>query len=550
MMNLPNLSRQQFILASLVALVAVNGLLLIGGAAFDPVADAPITDAPLRNPGYPETYIQSVQVDLSSPDHFVKLTWAGPNAASQRSGPFRSSPGKGLGDNNCDDLGESNRVGSQCTPKGVFVVEGFSDSLATNSNAKFVTWLDMRRGVALHYFPTVPPYPASAGCIRTTVDGAQLIHDNSIVGKTLVEVGGRWTRAFDREKFRVQLAEHEGTRESVYEDSLGIPTIGVGFNLRREDASSSVESVGADYDRLLSGDDKLDDKQIAALLDRDIEEVLKQCHLVFPKFDELSDVRQRVLADMMFNLGPVRFRSFKKMIAAVEEGDFEAAADEMENSKWHDQVKSRAVRLEGRMRTGVEEEQQVASKEELVIDSQMSRAEAFEGVRSDCPESLKGRLELVSVEYYSFDGKLHQGQLVVDREVSKDLEIVFGIARDYRFPIGSVIPISHADYRLNGVWDDALSMEANNTSAFNYRETPSGRSLSKHAWGRAVDVNPMQNPYVSRGKMRPNGSSYDPAVPGTLSVDHPVVQAFTELGWEWGGSWKGDKDYQHFEKPL
>jgi peptidoglycan LD-endopeptidase CwlK len=503
------------------------------------------SDISFRNDGYPETHISLIEVDLQGPNHWVTLTWSGPNASLQKTGPFKSSPGRGLGSNNCDDVEESNRIGSQCTPKGMFVVEGVSDALSTNANATFVTWIDMRRSVAMHYFPDVPSYPASAGCIRLERASAQLVHNNVIVGQTTVEVKGKWTRPFDLENFRAQLIETEGRLNKIDYDSLGNPTIGVGFNLARRDARAAIEAIGASHADVMSGKAQLSDSQVDSLLSRDIEQSLRSCREIFSNFDELSDVRQRVLADMMFNLGLLRFQSFKTIISAVRAEDFDLAADEIRKSGLHGEFNGRVVSLESQMRTsGVE-----AALEELpIVDSQMTREQALEGVSADCPDAIKERLELIDVDYYSFDRRLHRGQLVVDRDLVEDVRVVFSIARSCRFPIGSVVPVSHSRFRRNAGWDDDLSMEANNSSAFNFRKMTGSSVLSNHSWGRAIDINPMQNPYIAGGRTSPSGAQYDAGAAGTLSVNHPVTQAFFELGWDWGGSWIAGKDYQHFEK--
>jgi len=132
----------------------------------------------------------------------------------------------------------------------------------------------------------------------------------------------------------------------------------------------------------------------------------------------------------------------------------------------------------------------------------------------------------------------------------KDIEKVFAVALKERFPIYSAIPISDQRFRKDGRWDDELSMAANNTSAFNYREITGGGRLSNHAFGRAIDINTFLNPYIKGSIVLPHGAKYDPNVAGTFTVDHPIVRAFVELGWIWGGSWTGRPDYQHFEKPL
>jgi L,D-transpeptidase catalytic domain len=151
------------------------------------------SDMSLRNPGFPNTFISSIHVDLTSPNHWLRLSWSGPQASHPEAGPFHSSPGGGLGTNDCNDISESNRGGSKCTPKGTRRVEGFSDTMSTVRNCKFVTWFHSSREIALHSYPYVPRYPASSGCIRLSEHAAQLIHNNSLVGKTEVIVDGTWT---------------------------------------------------------------------------------------------------------------------------------------------------------------------------------------------------------------------------------------------------------------------------------------------------------------------------------------------------------------------
>jgi L,D-transpeptidase catalytic domain len=150
---------------------------------------------PCRNDDFPQTYIQQISVSLDDPDHSLTLTWTGPNADSQETGPFRTSPGAGLSGLNCDDDATSRRSGSKCTPKGTYPVQGFQHQLNSDSRATYVTFFMQSRGIGLHYFPIVPSYAASHGCVRIeSVDVARLIHDNSLVGDTQVVVSGTWTK--------------------------------------------------------------------------------------------------------------------------------------------------------------------------------------------------------------------------------------------------------------------------------------------------------------------------------------------------------------------
>jgi hypothetical protein len=125
----------------------------------------------------------------------VRLKWTGPDAASQETGPYRSSPGAGKKGKNCDLVATSKQSGSYCTPKGTHTVEGFARRLDSDSRAEYVTWFVQARGIAFHYFPTVPKYAASHGCVRLeSKRTARLIQDNSRIDRTKVTIGGTWTK--------------------------------------------------------------------------------------------------------------------------------------------------------------------------------------------------------------------------------------------------------------------------------------------------------------------------------------------------------------------
>ena len=185
-----------------------------------------------------------------------------------------------------------------------------------------------------------------------------------------------------------------------------------------------------------------------------------------------------------------------------------------------------------------------------IIDSKMSKKEAFDGLDPNCPESIRKRQKLIKLKYYSFDGRIHQGQMVLDKDLADDVKKVFDVALKEKFPIKSVIPMSDKRFRKNGRWDDDMSMAAGNSSSFNYREITGGGRLSNHAYGRAVDLNTFQNPYIKGKISLPPGAKYDPGAPGTFMAGDAIVKTFISLGWAWGGNWKSPTDYQHFEKPL
>ena len=142
-----------------------------------------------------------------------------------------------------------------------------------------------------------------------------------------------------------------------------------------------------------------------------------------------------------------------------------------------------------------------------------------------------------------------QGQVLIDSRLVEDVKEVFRVVLESKFPIGSAIPISHDKFYKDGKWnDDDMSMFSNNSSGFNYRKVTGGKKLSLHAYGYALDINPQQNPYIKGDIILPAGAVYNLQVPGTLTLDCPVVKTFLSLGWKWGGDWKSLKDYMHFEK--
>lgn len=145
----------------------------------------------LRVKDYPQTYVTRIDVDVTSPAH-VTLKWVGPNAGRHPVGPFRASVGRGWGTNNCNDPVESNCPNSRCTPKGSHIVQGVLDNLKSHPACRFATIVDSRRAIALHSHHSIPNKPISQGCIRLDPTPAQLIHDNCIVGVTIVKVFGEW----------------------------------------------------------------------------------------------------------------------------------------------------------------------------------------------------------------------------------------------------------------------------------------------------------------------------------------------------------------------
>jgi hypothetical protein len=165
--------------------------------------------------------------------------------------------------------------------------------------------------------------------------------------------------------------------------------------------------------------------------------------------------------------------------------------------------------------------------------------------RTGCPV-VPADLRLVRVSYQGFDHRTHVGALVVHRRVARDVLTVFRRLYAARFPIRRLTPISA--YRGS---DDA-SMAADNTSGFNCRRAVGSTTAgwSEHAYGTAIDINPVENPYVLSGRtLPPAGRAYldrRRVRRGMAVAGGVVVQAFASVGWKWGGRWTGAPDYQHF----
>lgn len=178
----------------------------------------------------------------------------------------------------------------------------------------------------------------------------------------------------------------------------------------------------------------------------------------------------------------------------------------------------------------------------VVVDSAVSLAEALEG--SVAPPEVLERMTIVDVEYYSSDSLLHRGQIVVDRDLEEEVREIFDFVRECRYPVEMVVPV-----RCDLPGGNTSMADWNNTYSFHYRTMTAGRKPSVHSFGRAIDFNPFDNPYIGRdGTVVPAGARYDTLSPRTLTAQSPLVRKMTALGWDWGGTWQTVKDYMHFEK--
>ncbi len=160
-------------------------------------------------------------------------------------------------------------------------------------------------------------------------------------------------------------------------------------------------------------------------------------------------------------------------------------------------------------------------------------------------------LRYVRVLYRGFDGETHIGELIVNEGISADIVDIMQTLYLASYPIERMVLVD----AYGG--DDDLSMAANNTSAFNYRNVPGTGRLSNHSYGLAIDINPLYNPYIrtaSDGSVRcdpEEGAAYadrEQAFPYKIDHEDLCYKLFTAHGFYWGGDWKSVKDYQHFEK--
>jgi len=161
-------------------------------------------------------------------------------------------------------------------------------------------------------------------------------------------------------------------------------------------------------------------------------------------------------------------------------------------------------------------------------------------------------LRYVKVLYWGYDEETHTGELIVNKAIAEDIVEIFKELYDHKYPIEKIALVDEYDA------DDNASMADDNTSAFNYRVVDGTTHLSKHSYGLAIDINPLYNPYVRTidGKtiITPeNGAKYSDRTlecPYYINKNDICYKAFVSRGFIWGGEWKTQKDYQHFEKDL
>ncbi|WP_122893505.1 M15 family metallopeptidase [Arcobacter peruensis] len=187
----------------------------------------------------------------------------------------------------------------------------------------------------------------------------------------------------------------------------------------------------------------------------------------------------------------------------------------------------------------------------LIIFIFLSSSQAYQNSsKKNCPVPFKD-LKLLSIKHLGYDGKDKIGELLVHKDISSNVEKIFKELYEIKYPIYQMKLVSNYNN------DDWKSIEANNTSAYNCRVVAGTKKWSNHSYGKAIDINPIENPYISRKgyishkeslkyrkRVHKENTLKDRAI---LLKDDEAVKIFKKYGWSWGGDWITIKDYQHFE---
>lgn len=177
--------------------------------------------------------------------------------------------------------------------------------------------------------------------------------------------------------------------------------------------------------------------------------------------------------------------------------------------------------------------------------SQVTASDVALSWRPGCPVGPED-LRAVEVDHVDFEGDHRRGTLIVNAPIAAEVADIFERLYEARYPIASLVPVEAF------AADDDASMAANNTSAYNCRLVTNGTSWSRHSYGTAIDINPVQNPYVTELLvLPPSGADYMDRATYHQAMIRPgdvVTSAFAAAGWRWGGEFRTLKDYQHFDR--
>ena len=169
-----------------------------------------------------------------------------------------------------------------------------------------------------------------------------LLNTTAVVGLSML---GAVPQAKPENAAKKMIERHEGKRNEVYKDTVGVPTIGIGYNLNRSDARTKIKALGGNYDKIVSGKESLTDEQIYSLFDESFKESESVARSFSANFDDHPEEVRSVLVNMAFNLGPNRLAGFKKFSKALSAKDYKTAAKEMKSSRWYSQVGDRSKEL-------------------------------------------------------------------------------------------------------------------------------------------------------------------------------------------------------------
>lgn len=172
------------------------------------------------------------------------------------------------------------------------------------------------------------------------------------------------------------------------------------------------------------------------------------------------------------------------------------------------------------------------------------RMKEFNTYKDNCPVNFIN-LRYITLTYIDYQSNKRKGELIVHKDVSQNIISIFRKLYNIKFPIASL----NLMYNYNG--NDRKSMKLNNTSSFNCRKIAGSKKWSNHAYGKAIDINPLVNPFVQGNYVSPQISKHlknrSLKRKGMIRKNDEVYKIFKKYGWSWGGEWKKTKDYQHFD---
>lgn len=179
-------------------------------------------------------------------------------------------------------------------------------------------------------------------------------------------------------------------------------------------------------------------------------------------------------------------------------------------------------------------------RSEALSDSLIQRMKAGGSWKTDTPSSLRAELRHLHLLYCDAEGRTQRGEMVVNKRIASDVLAIFDSLYRAQYRIASIRLVD--EYGAS----DERSMEANNTSCFNYRRMTGSKTgrISLHGLGLAIDINPLWNPYVKGNVVLPRGAKRTPRI----THRDLAYRLFRAHGFTWGGDWSKVKDYQHFEK--